>query len=132
YDAARLRRLWAGLPVTTHLLSHFNARLYPIAGLVRSWSRWRGRATGRAGTDVSVPIAPINAAPRAIFAGGSRVLVDLLHRRRPRGSPRGLSLVALPRRDGGEIAGGGRPADVEPDTPGGPCDAASHHRGPVL
>jgi SAM-dependent methyltransferase len=132
YDAARLQRLWAGLPVTTHLLSYFNARLYPIAGLVRSWSRWRGRATGRAGTDVSLPIAPVNAALRAIFAGESRVLVDLLRHRRRRGYASGLSLVALIRRGAGEIAVRGRPDDVGPDMRGGPCDAASRRRRPVL
>ena len=53
-----------------------------------SWSRWRGRATGRAGTDVSLPIRPINAALREIFAGESRVLVDLLRRRRSSGAIR--------------------------------------------
>jgi SAM-dependent methyltransferase len=152
YDAERFRRLWSGLPVATLLLSHYNARLYPIAGAFRSWSRRRGRASGRAGTDVSLPIRPVNAILRAIFAGESRVLVDLLRQRRRRGYAAGLSLVALLRRDPGEIAARGRPDDVGPDcydpvtgrrhvqswndprhdTRGGTRDVAGHHRRPVL
>jgi trans-aconitate methyltransferase len=136
YDLDRFRRLWTGLPVTTRLLSHYNARLYPIAVLVRSWSRWRGRATGRAGTDVSLPIGPINAVLEAIFAGESRVLVDLLERRRGRGYAAGLSLVALLRRGPGEIGIGSRPDDVEPDHHdpilGGTGDVPCRHRRPML
>ena len=29
YEPDRLGRLWSGLPVTTRLLTYFNARLYP-------------------------------------------------------------------------------------------------------
>jgi SAM-dependent methyltransferase len=115
YDAARFRRLWEGLPVTTRLLSHYNARLYPVAAVVRRFGQWRGRATGRAGTDVSLPIRPVNAALREIFAGESRVLVNLLRRERRHGYPAGLSLVALLRRDTGAINIRFRPDDVEED-----------------
>jgi SAM-dependent methyltransferase len=121
YDLTRFQRLWAGLPVTTRLLSHFNARLYTIATLMRSWSRWRGRATGRAGTDVSLPIRPLNTVLREIFAGESRVLVELLRRgdRRRGGDrdayPAGLSLVALLRRNAGEFRVRRRPDDVGED-----------------
>jgi trans-aconitate methyltransferase len=152
YDADRFQRVWSGLPVTTLLLSHYNARLYPIAHAVRSWSRWRGRATGRAGTDVSLPMRPLNEGLEAVFAGESRVLVDLLRGRRRRGYSAGLSLVALLRRDPGAIAVGGRPDEVAPDrydpvtgrrhverrqqlrqdTRGGIRDVAGHHRHPVL
>jgi trans-aconitate methyltransferase len=152
YDVDRLRRTWAGLPVATLLLSHYNARLYPIADAVRSWSRWYGRATGRAGTDVSLPIRPVNEGLRAIFAGESRVLIDLLRRRRRRGYAAGLSLVALLRRGPGEVVVRERPDDVAPDrydpvtgrghaegrqhprhdTRGGARDVAGHHRYPVL
>jgi SAM-dependent methyltransferase len=152
YDADRLQRVWSGLPVTTLLLSHYNARLYPIAHAVRSWSRWRGRATGRAGTDVSLPIRPLNEGLAAIFAGESRVLVDLLRGRRRRRYEAGLSLVALLRRDPGEIVVRSTPGDVAPDrydpvtgrgqferrlhrgyeTRGGIRDVARHHGRPVL
>jgi SAM-dependent methyltransferase len=115
YDPARLRRLWEGLPVTTRLLSHFNARLYPMAALVRAWSQWRGQATGQAGTDVSLPAGPINAALHAIFSGESRVLVDRLRRGALPGYAAGLSLLALLRREAGPIRVKSRPGDVPPD-----------------
>src|SRR4051812_22732215 len=78
YDIDRLRRVWEGLPVTPLLFSHFNSRLYPVARAVRTWSRWRGRSVGRAGTDVGLPPRPVNAALREVFAGEARVLGDLL------------------------------------------------------
>jgi trans-aconitate methyltransferase len=152
YVVDRFKQLWEGLPVATLLLSHYNARLYPIATLVRTWSRWRGRATGRAGTDVSLPPGPMNRALRAIFAGESRVLLDLLEHRRPRGFAAGLSLVALLRRGAGEIHPRSRPDGIAPDgydpatgrrqaeetapsrpgTRGGTCDVARDHRRPLL
>src|SRR5262249_15981357 len=115
YDEDRLRRTWAGLPVTTLLLSYYNARLYLIADAVRFWSRLRGRATGKAGTDVSLPIGPVNDDLRGGFAGESRPLVVFLRRRRRRGYAVGLSLVALLRRDPGTIAVRNRPDDLAPD-----------------
>jgi trans-aconitate methyltransferase len=125
YDMDRLQRTWAGLPVTTLLLSHYNARLYPIANAVRSWSQWLGRATGRAGTDVSLPIRPINEGLRAVFAGESRILVDFLRKRRPQGYAAGLSLVALLLRVPGEIVVRGRPNTIAPD-PYDPVTGQSH------
>ena len=116
YDPDRLRRVWAGLPVTTRLLSHFNTRLYPIARAVRAWSRWRGRATGMAGTDVSLPRPSINAALESIFAGEGRVLGDLLAGRGRRGYAAGLSLVAVIRRDAGRSSPG-RSSATSPRTP---------------
>jgi trans-aconitate methyltransferase len=115
YDLDRFRRLWAGLPVRTRLLSHYNSRLYPIATAVRSWSRLRGRATGRAGTDVSVPVRPVNAVLHRLFAGESRQLVELMAAGQRRAYQTGLSLVALLHRDLGDIAVRWRPPDVNPD-----------------
>lgn len=153
YEVERLCRVWAGLPVTTLLLSHYNTRLYPLAQAVRTWSRWRGRATGRAGTDVSLPIRPVNEALRTLFAGEARVLGDLLGRKRQSGFARGLSLIALLRRDAGEVSVRSKPDDIAPDlydpttghrlfntrrpysrleTRGGTRDVAGHHRRSVL
>jgi SAM-dependent methyltransferase len=115
YDPDRLRRVWAGLPVTTRLLSHFNARLYPVARAVRAWSRWRGRATGLAGTDLSLPRRPFNAALESIFAGEGRVLADLLAGHRDSGYAAGVSLVAVIRREYGPIIPRDRFGDIAPD-----------------
>src|SRR5262249_55597015 len=102
--------------VTARLLSHFNARLCPIVGAVRAWSRWRGRAAGLAGTDLSLPSRPVNAALESILAGEGRLLVDLLHGRKRRGYAAGVSLVALLRRDDGAIVRRTQPGDLAPDT----------------
>jgi SAM-dependent methyltransferase len=112
YEPDRLRRVWAHLPVRTLLLSYFNARLYPIAWVVRAWSRWRGRATGLAGTDLRMPAGPLNAALESIFAGEGRVLGELLRDRGTGGYSAGLSLIALIRRDVGEIVPRFRRGDV--------------------
>jgi SAM-dependent methyltransferase len=113
YEPDRLRRLWEGLPVSTLLLSYFNARLYPIARAVRTWSRWRGRATGLAGTDLRMPAGPINAALESIFAGEGAALVDLLRDRGRGGYSAGLSLIALVRRDVGEIVPRSSPVEID-------------------
>ncbi len=127
YEPDRLSRAWSGLPVTTRLLSYFNARLYPIARTVRAWSRWRGRATGMAGTDVSLPGRPVNAILETILAGEGRVLIEALSGRRRRGYSAGVSLVALIRREVGEIVPRNKPGDVAPDF----YDPATGHRHPL-
>ena len=81
YDRARLEGVWAGLPVTTLLVSYFNSRLLPIVRLVRAWNRRRGRAAGRAGTDFWLPSRPANALLTAIFAGEAGRLVAALRGR---------------------------------------------------
>lgn len=115
YDEGRLRMVWEGLPVSTLLLSHFNARLRPIVGAVRAWSRWRGRSFGQAGTDLSLPPGLVNRALEAFFSGESRVLVDLLERRRRCGFSAGVSLVAMLCREEGTILPRTRPAGLPPD-----------------
>ena len=74
YDQPRLEQLWAGLPVSTHLVSYFNARLLPIVRRVRSRSQRRGQAAGQAGTDFRLPTPVANHLLRAIMAGESRRL----------------------------------------------------------
>ena len=96
YAAARLEGIWQGLPATTLLLSHFNARLFPIVRLVRAWNRHVGQAAGRAGTDFWLPRGPINALLTAILAGEA-------------------SLLALVRREAGRVAIRRKPADLPPD-----------------
>jgi len=115
YDRERFERLWQGLPVSALLVSYFNARLYPVVRLIRQVSRWRGKARGEAGTDFKMPSPPLNRALERIFGGESRVLVDLLRRRRRSGYRRGVSLVALLRRNRGSIALSQRPDDVTGD-----------------
>jgi SAM-dependent methyltransferase len=115
YEPGRLARLWADLPVSTVLLSYFNARMYPLVRMVRAWNRLRGRASGRAGTDFWTPPGPVNRLLEATFAGEANVLEGLLDGRRPHGYRRGSSLIALLRRGAGRIAKRNKPDDVAPD-----------------
>ena len=114
YDRQRFCRLWADLPVTTLLLSHFNARLVPLIRLIRWRNRRRGRASGSVGTDFWLPCRPVNRFLQAVFAGETRRLTGLLHGRR-RGYSSGASLVALLRREEGPIAVRRRPDGLPPD-----------------
>ncbi len=116
YDRARLEGIWAGLPVTTLLISYFNSRLLPVVRLVRAWNRRRGRAAGRAGTDFWLPSRPANAMLTKIFAGEAGRLIAA-HRGRTRGYRNGASLVALLRRDARPIDIRCKPAGLAPDHP---------------
>jgi SAM-dependent methyltransferase len=114
YDRARLEQVWAGLPVSTLLLSYFNSRLLPVVRSVRAWNRFRGHASGVAGTDFWLPSRPANALLTAAFAGESRRLVACL-RGQKRGYRAGSSLIALLRRERGPIAIRSKPAGLPPD-----------------
>ena len=123
YEPGRLARLWADLPVAPLLVSYFNTRMYPLVRTVRAFNRFRGRASGRAGTDFWMPPGPLNRLLEATFAGEARVLEGVLAGRRTRGYRKGASLVALLRREPGRIVKRSRPDDVAAD--GHPALAAT-------
>ena len=114
YDLARLEGVWAGLPITTLMVSYFNTRLLPIIRSVRAWNRRRGRASGRVGTDFWMPTNPVNRLLTTIFAGEANRLTAALKGQKP-GYPAGASLVALLRREAGSIAIRPKPDDLPPD-----------------
>ena len=115
YDRARLAAVWQGLPVSVRLLSFFNTRLYPIVRTVRSVSRLRGRASGRSGTDFRMPPASINRALQAVFAGELRRLQKAVDQPNDPGYGRGVSLIALLRRESGGLTPRTRPASIPID-----------------
>ncbi len=115
YDRRRFESVWQGLPVSTLLVSHFNARLYPLVRMVRAASRRRGHTSGLAGTDFKIPMAPVNAALAGIFAGETRTLLGKLRGEEPVGYQAGVSLVALLRREPGRITVRQKPAALAPD-----------------
>ncbi len=80
YTAASLRALLAEAGLAPTLLTHMNARLYPLARLHRR----RGSSSA---AELRVPPAPVNALFRSVFAGERHHLA--------RGYKRGLSLVAV-------------------------------------
>lgn len=114
YDPARLARVWEGLPVSVRLLSHFNARLYPLIRAARAAGRLRGRGWGKEGSDLGTPPRVANAALCRVFEGEGGVLEAALEGRGG-GYRRGVSLLALLRREEGEAVPRGRPAELAPD-----------------
>lgn len=102
YEPDTFAALWRGLPVRRQLLSPMNWRLYPLVRLVRRCSVRTGRTTGPAGTDLTMPPAPLNAMLRSIFEGERHHLIDMLRQRdnAVRAPRRGVSLVAVLQRTG--------------------------------
>ena len=98
YDFDRLKKTWAGLPVTVRLFSAFNSRLYLPVRLVRGITRRLGLTLGPQGTDFRVPPDRFNRLLGVVFAGESRKLREGLDGRHPV-FRRGVSLIALLRRN---------------------------------
>lgn len=116
YDADQFAALWRALPVSCHLLAPFNTRLEPIVRMVRRM-RTHGVGAGAAGTDLSMPVAPMNYLLYRVFAGEAR---GLLRRLKAGGgvAPRaGVSLMAVLRREsqpaGDQAARSGPCGDVD-------------------
>ena len=97
YDEEMLRWEWSGRPVEVRLLSHFNALLHPVVSAVRRVNRLRGRSSGEAGTDLSMPPDAANWLLTRLFAGERRALVSAIDTGLP-AYARGVSLVALLRK----------------------------------
>ena len=97
YDLAMLDHAVDSLPLEKVFVSHFMSRLYPVVRVVRAVSRWRGRAAGVSGIDLSTPPRFANAMLTRIFAGeGERLLGALRGSSKPYG--RGVSLLGAYRR----------------------------------
>jgi hypothetical protein len=120
YDRTRLERLWEGLPVTPLAVSYFSSRLLPLVRLVRWRNQRRGEAAGAAGTDFWLPSPPINGALCSVMRGESRRILRILQKRRGTGYSAGSSLLAVIRRERGEIVPRTKPeglaADHQPRT----------------
>jgi SAM-dependent methyltransferase len=115
YDPKRLAQIWEGLPARPVFVSHFNARLYPLVKCVRYWSRWRGRASGEAGTDFQLPGPLVNRALARCFSGERHRLARLARGEAVRPYRRGVSLMALVERVAGRVSTRSKPADAAPD-----------------
>jgi SAM-dependent methyltransferase len=116
YEPARLRQLWAGLPLRERFFSYFNSRLYPFIKTLRQRNRARGESSGAAGTDFNMPPAPVNALLRRVFAGESAALLRALASGQRMPYRRGVSLIALLEREPGVINPRRKPPDI-PDDP---------------
>lgn len=114
YSRDRLERVWEGLPVKPLLVSYYMARLLPVVRAVRTVNRWRGRAAGAAGTDFAMPSEWVNQRLADTFAGEAGRLVTAMRNPR-RAYPRGVSLMAILRREEGPLEPRPRPAAVADD-----------------
>jgi SAM-dependent methyltransferase len=115
YSAPRLAEIWQGLPVEPIFVSHFNARLYPLVKAVRTWNRLRRRAAGEAGTDFRMPSRAVNRALARCFAGEWHRLARLARGESVSPYRRGVSLMALVRREAGLVEPRTRPGHVAVD-----------------
>jgi hypothetical protein len=126
YARERLERVWSGLPVTPVLVSHYMTRLLPVVRTVRAVNRYRGQAAGAAGTDFAMPPRWLNGLLQETFAGEADRLVVAM--REPRQAyPRGVSLIAILRREAGVIAPRQWPVGVPADIHDPAVDRPSSH-----
>jgi SAM-dependent methyltransferase len=114
YTRKRLERVWRGLPVTPLLVSSYMTRLLPVVRAVRGLNRLRGQAAGSAGTDFTMPPPWLNGSLEWTFAGEASRLVAAM-RVSARAYSRGVSLIAILRREPGVIEPTSRPPDVPAD-----------------
>jgi SAM-dependent methyltransferase len=105
YEAVALEELWANLPVSPMLVSHFNSRLYPLVKMARFMSRRRGKTGGAAGTDFRLPGSIVNRTLARAFAGESRQLIATLGKHGA-GYRKGVSLLAVLQRQTAADLGG--------------------------
>lgn len=115
YTPQRLAQVWQDLPVAEMFVSHFNSRLYPAVRAVRRIGRWRGKAAGRAGTDFALPGERTNRALARIFAGEAGKLTALARGDAGRPYAKGVSIMALLRREPGVVEPRCRPDFVAAD-----------------
>lgn len=112
YTLPRFRQIWDGLPVRELLATPYNSRLYPVVKLIRKWHQLRGKSSGTAGTDFNQPSQPVNRLLTSLFAGETRRLLNLLHRRTRKSYVHGVSLLALLQRKEGYIDTRTKPSEL--------------------
>jgi hypothetical protein len=82
--------------------------------MARQWSRFRGGAAGVAGTDFRLPLKPLNVLLQRTFAGEGPRLVRALAAH-GKGYRRGVSLIAVLRREPGNICARTKPEAIVAD-----------------
>lgn len=93
YDGIEgFRKLWSGTSVDELLVSHCMRRLYPVVKWMRRLSKLRGKSWGKGGTDIEIPMAPVNAFLRWFYSGEAKVLLRAL-RHEGKGYAKGVSVV---------------------------------------
>lgn len=98
YTSEELAAIWSSLPVESLLLTHYNARLYPLIWLARRLARLTGRTWGSAGSDLGAVPGPVNKALLGVFSGEQRSIGKALQLKQSAPFRRGVSLLAVLRR----------------------------------
>lgn len=104
YTPDLMAGLWEGLPITPLLFARLNTRLYPLVRAARALRRVGARDARAAGTDLSMPPALLNRLLTAVFASESATLVRRLRAGAVAPDGRGVSLLAVVRRDAGPLS----------------------------
>ncbi len=115
YDRARLESMWQGLPVSTELISFFNARFYPLIRCIRWIARGVGSSAGRRGTDLWLPPRALNRFLENLFVGEAERLKRCIQDDRKKGYGVGTSMIAILRLEEATVEPRHKPTDLEPD-----------------
>lgn len=99
YTRAALAGVWEGLPAEVRLLAPFNRILYPAVRVARMLASRRGRSWGRGEGDLRLPWSPVNRLMEWVFAREIPPLRAALEGRRNAIRGRGVSLLAVLRRE---------------------------------
>lgn len=98
YTPETFRAIWSDLPVSERVVGPWNRRLYYPIRAARWLSRKTGRAAGIRGSDFFMLPRPLNRALTALLAGEGAALVEVLDGGAGAVSGRGVSLVAVLRK----------------------------------
>ncbi len=100
YDSlAEFRKLWEGLSVEELLVSYCNSRLYPVVKMMRKLSAMRGKSWGKGGTDIEVPMKPVNTLLRKIYESESSTLLKFLKGKTSHTPRKGVTVIAILRKE---------------------------------
>lgn len=115
YDTRRLTQVWEGLPVTVRMLSYFNSRLYWLIRGIRAKNRLLAKLGRQDVNEMTLPSSFVNRVLHNVFAGEAKHLLRMLKGEANRPYRRGASLLAVIRRENGQIVPRTKPADLPPD-----------------
>ena len=95
YDSIHdFRNLWKGAAVREILVSYCMRRLYPVVKMMRRLSALRGKSWGKGGTDIEIPMAPVNAFLKKFYGGEAHVLLNAM-RGKGSGYSKGVSVISV-------------------------------------
>jgi SAM-dependent methyltransferase len=95
YTRETFNEIWAGLPVSALLFSHYNSRLYPLVRALRKLTGLTSKSVGEGDTDLTKSANWINHMLDSIFSGELTKLLAAIRNGGEGGYDRGVSLIAV-------------------------------------